>query len=154
MKILTLTQLVVGTLLVVACNSNGGNSSETRNESENEIAVDGQKTEAKETSSKGFSRDGVGIDPKSDVSGEQSGKQTSDEDWNAFLDSYESLVESYVACMKKYKAGDVSAMTEYAAVLEKVQDYSEKLSRVQNNLQPEQEKRYLEITEKMTQTVY
>lgn len=82
-----------------------------------------------------------------------SDSNTDGEDWDALLDSYESFVDSYLAYIQKYKEGDVSAMTEYANALKEAQEYSEKISKVRSSLKPEQLKRYLKITEKMTKAM-
>lgn len=82
-----------------------------------------------------------------------SDSSTGGEDWDELLDSYENFVDSYLTYIQKYKEGDVSAMTEYANALKEAQEYSEKISKVRSSLKPEQLKRYLKITEKMTKAM-
>lgn len=82
-----------------------------------------------------------------------SDSSTGGEDWDELLDSYENFVDSYLTYIQKYKEGDVSAMTEYANALKEAQEYSEKISKIRSSLKPEQLKRYLKITEKMTKAM-
>ena len=46
--------------------------------------------------------------------------------------------------------GDISAMTEYAELLDKTTDLSEKMESAKGQLSPKQLKRYLNITNKFT----
>ena len=66
------------------------------------------------------------------------------------LDSYEKYVEQYLKYVKKVNDGDISAMTEYAELLDKTTDLSEKMESAKGQLSPKQLKRYLNITNKFT----
>lgn len=79
---------------------------------------------------------------------------SSSEDWDAMLDSYEKFVDSYIKYAKKAKEGDISALAEYPALLQEAQEYSEKLSAVQSELTSSQLSRYMKITTKLTEAVY
>ncbi len=81
---------------------------------------------------------------ESDYTSEASG-----ENWDAVLDSYEKYVNNYLRLMKKAKAGDASALSEYASMLQEAQEFGEKLSNAQGELTPAQQARYLKITKKM-----
>ena len=51
--------------------------------------------------------------------------------------------------MKKAANGDMSALTEYPALLEKAQEVSERLEDAQDEISSSQMARYMEITNKM-----
>ena len=75
---------------------------------------------------------------------------TKGENWDEMLNSYEKYVEQYLKYVKKVNDGDISAMTEYAELLDKTTDLSEKMEKAKGQLSPEQLKRYLNITNKFT----
>lgn len=75
---------------------------------------------------------------------------SSSNDWDEILDSYSEYVDEYIALMKKASKGDASAMANYPALLEKAQDYSNKLSNAKNDMTAAQIARYTKITAKMT----
>lgn len=70
-------------------------------------------------------------------------------DWDALLDSYEDYVGQYIAMMRKAANGDMSAMSEYPALMEKAQEYGEKLSNAQGTMSASQWSRYMRIHENM-----
>lgn len=72
------------------------------------------------------------------------------EDWDALLDSYDSYVTKYISFMKKAANGDASAMAEYPALMQKAQEYSEKMSGAQGDMSASQWARYMKITNKLT----
>lgn len=74
---------------------------------------------------------------------------TSSQDWDALLDSYEQYVDKYISLMKKAANGDMSALTEYPALLEKAQEVSERLEDAKDEISSSQMARYMEITNKM-----
>ena len=51
--------------------------------------------------------------------------------------------------MKKAANGDLSAMTEYASLLKKAQEFDEKLKEVKGDMTTEQMNKFLEIQKKM-----
>lgn len=71
------------------------------------------------------------------------------EDWDALLDSYEEYVNKYVSVMKKASKGDLSAMSEYPALMEKAQEFSDKMKNAQGSMSTSQWARYNKITMKM-----
>lgn len=73
------------------------------------------------------------------------------EDWDTLLDSYESYVTQYISCVRKAASGDMEALSEYADLLQKAQELSEKMMNAQDNMSVSQWARYMEITNKMTQ---
>lgn len=75
------------------------------------------------------------------------------EDWNSLLDTYESYVDKYISYMKKAANGDMSALSEYPALMEKAQELSEKIENAKDDMSSSQLKRYMNITMKMTNAV-
>ena len=71
------------------------------------------------------------------------------EDWDAVLDSYEKYVDQYISLMKKAKNGDMDALTEYPALMEKAQDLSDKMANAKDNMSPSQWAKYNKISMKM-----
>jgi len=70
-------------------------------------------------------------------------------DWDAILDSYDSYVTKYMSYMKKAKNGDVSALSEYPAFMEKAQALGDKLSRAKGEMSAAQWSRYIKITNRL-----
>lgn len=83
-------------------------------------------------------------------SADRSSSSASSENWDAVLDSYEEYVDQYIALLKKAKEGDMTALSEYPALLEKANDFSSKLSNADSELSTSQMARYTKITAKMT----
>lgn len=73
------------------------------------------------------------------------------QDWDALLDSYEEYVDKYISYAKKAAKGDISALSEYPALMEKAQEFSEKMQNAQGDMSSSQWSRYMRITNKMTQ---
>ena len=85
-------------------------------------------------------------DDDSDTASSSSGSQ----DWDALLNSYEQYVDKYISYMKKAAKGDMSALSEYPALMEKAQEFSEKMENAQGDMSASQWARYMKITTKMT----
>lgn len=75
------------------------------------------------------------------------------EDWDSLLDTYESYVDKYISYMKKAANGDMSALSEYPALMEKAQELSKKIENAKDDMSSSQLKRYMNITMKMTNAV-
>lgn len=71
------------------------------------------------------------------------------EDWDAVLDEYENYVDKYIALLKKANQGDMSALTEYAGMMEKAQELGEKMEKAQGEMSSKQWGRYSKILQKM-----
>ena len=82
-----------------------------------------------------------------DVSANNSSSDS--EDWDALLNSYEQYVNKYISLVKKASNGDMSAMAEYPALLEKAEDISSRLDDAKGDMSASQKARYLKITNKM-----
>ncbi len=71
------------------------------------------------------------------------------EDWDSILDEYEKYCDKTVALYKKAQAGDISAMTEYASLLESAQSLQKKLENAGSDLSAAQAARLNKIAAKM-----
>ena len=78
-----------------------------------------------------------------------SSSSSGSQDWDALLNSYEQYVDKYILYMKKAAKGDMSALTEYPALMEKAQKFSEKMENAQGDMSASQWAKYNEITQKM-----
>ena len=71
------------------------------------------------------------------------------EDWDALLNAYENYVDKYISYMNKAAKGDMTALAEYPSLMEKAQEFSEKLQNAQGEMSSSQWARYSKITMKM-----
>lgn len=78
-----------------------------------------------------------------------SSKSVSNEDWDAVLKSYESYIDQYIKLMKKAQNGDMDALTEYASMMEKATDLSEKMSNAGNDLSTSQMAKFVKLQTKL-----
>lgn len=74
--------------------------------------------------------------------------------WDAVLNEYESYVNQYIALMKKAQKGDMSAMSDYAKMLEKAERLSDKLDDAEDEMTSTQLSRYMKITSKMASAAF
>ena len=72
------------------------------------------------------------------------------EDWDDMLESYEEYVDQYISYLKKASSGDMNALSEYPALMQKAQEFSDKMKNAQSNMSASQWSRYIKITNKMT----
>ncbi|MBQ2541489.1 MAG: hypothetical protein II551_07555 [Paludibacteraceae bacterium] len=70
--------------------------------------------------------------------------------WDKWLDSYEACVDSYIALSKKAQNGDLTAVGEYAAMLEKVHEMERNMPGKEDEMTPAQLKRHGKITAKLS----
>ena len=84
----------------------------------------------------------------------QSIQSSNSRDWDKVLDDFESYVDHYISLLKKATNGDLSALTEYAVVLEKAEKLEKDLNAAQNEMTNAQMKRYVRITKKMTDAAF
>lgn len=73
----------------------------------------------------------------------------SSSDWDSVLDEYEDYVNQYIKLYKKAMEGDMSAMSEYAGMLEKAQSLFSKLENAQGEMTAAQISRMNSIQMKM-----
>lgn len=71
-------------------------------------------------------------------------------DWDKVLKDYEDYINKYIALMKKANAGDVSAITEYASMLEKAEKLQTSLNNAGDNLTATQAAKFLKLQQKLT----
>ena len=88
-------------------------------------------------------------DNSDDDTGSYSSSSSGSQDWDALLNSYEQYVDKYISCVKKAAKGDMSAMSEYPALMEKAQEFSDKMEGAQGDMSASQWARYMRITNKM-----
>jgi len=77
-------------------------------------------------------------------------KKVGSENWNSILDSYEKYINQYIALLKKANAGDASALTEYATMMEKATEFADKLENASDDLSAAQSARFLKLQTKLT----
>lgn len=75
---------------------------------------------------------------------------TASDNWDKLLDEYDNYVDQYIKTYKKALAGDMSAMSEYVKLAEKAKKLSDKISKAKGEMSDAQLKRYMKITQKMT----
>lgn len=75
----------------------------------------------------------------------------STEDFDAVLESYEEYVDQYISYMKKAANGDMEALSEYPALMEKAQELGEKMEKAKGDLSASQLAKYQKITMKMAE---
>ena len=115
-----------------------------------------EDTEPSESSSSSESSDDSSVssddssDDSSDAGKSISSSSTSSADWDSMLDSYEQYVNKYIALVKKASNGDMTAMAEYAGLMQKAQELSDKMNGAQGEMSASQWARYMKITTKMT----
>ena len=95
--------------------------------------------------------DNIGMEEEDDDDDDSysSSSSSGSQDWDALLDSYEQYVDKYISLMKKASQGDMNALAEYPALMEKAQEVSERMEDAKDEMSSSQMARYLKITNKM-----
>ena len=77
--------------------------------------------------------------------------ESNTEDFDEMLDDYEAYIDQYIEFYKKSLAGDMSALSEYPALLEKANNLQQSMEKAQNadQLTIKQIKRMSDIQLKM-----
>ena len=119
------------------------------------IVIKPRNSDEKFVEYKGKSSNTEVIESTSDIITEDddesiSSSSKSSADWDSMLDSYEQYVNKYIALLKKASNGDMTAMAEYAGLMQKAQELSDKISGAQGDMSASQWARYMKITTKMT----
>ncbi len=78
-----------------------------------------------------------------------SSKTYSSADIDAMLDSYDSYTDKYIKFYKKAMKGDAAALSEYPALMEKAEEFSNKLEQADGDLTGAQMARMMEIQQKL-----
>lgn len=81
---------------------------------------------------------------------ETAAEAASSENWDDVLSSYEEYIDQYIKLMKKAKEGDVSAVSEYPAMMDRANELGEKLQNASTTLSTEQLSRFTELQAKLT----
>ena len=149
-------------LLITSCG--GGNSNNDNSYSEDETTDFSEVIDATEDALEEFEGvteslgaieevvENIDIETEEEAEEEEETSTTSSasNDFDEVLDSYEEYVDQYVSYMKKAANGDMSALTEYPALMEKAQEVSKKLEDSKDEMSAAQASRYMQITNKMT----
>lgn len=90
---------------------------------------------------------------KKEKGGTSKTNNTSASEWDKVLDSYEKYIDQYAKLYKKAQAGDMSAMTEYASMLEKANDLSSKLNGAKSEMSVAQIARFTKLQSKLISAV-
>jgi len=61
------------------------------------------------------------------------------------LEAYERYCNKYIAAMKKSASGDLSALADYAELLQEAQEYEKKIESIKGELTPSQLKKFAQI---------
>jgi hypothetical protein len=69
--------------------------------------------------------------------------------WDSLLDQYEKFVDDYIAAMEKAAAGDFSAMTTAASLMEQAESLSTRLADASDEISAAQSARLLRIQTKL-----
>lgn len=78
---------------------------------------------------------------------------SSSSDWDSILDSYEKYVDEYIAVYKKVQAGDMSAYSKMASLMEKYQKLAEQLENASDELTSSQLARLQKINAKLAKAI-
>lgn len=70
-------------------------------------------------------------------------------EWDKTLDEFEEYADTYVKLLKKANSGDMNALAEYAAMLEKAETLETQLNEAKGELTSAQVKRFNKIAQKM-----
>ena len=89
-------------------------------------------------------------DDSDDANYSDSNTSSNSTDWDAILSSYEQYVDKYISYVKKAANGDMNALAEYPSLMEKAQEFSDKMSNAQDDMTAAQWSRYMKITNKMS----
>ena len=78
---------------------------------------------------------------------------SSSSDWDSILDSYEKYVNEYIAVYKKVQAGDMSAYSKMASLMEKYQKLAEQLENASDEMTSSQLARLQKINAKLAKAI-
>lgn len=89
------------------------------------------------------------VDSSDDASVSDDDTSMGSGDYDAMLDSYEEFINQYVDYVKKAANGDMSALAEYPALMEKAHEVGNQLESAKGEMSSAQLARYAKITAKM-----
>ena len=123
--------------------------SETKDEKINAQEASDYESEAVEAESEAVEAESESVEAESESVEVKEETATSKEDWDAVLESYDSYIDQYIKLMKKAANGDVSAITEYSAMMGKATDLSNKMSKAGNDLSASQMAKFMKLQTKL-----
>lgn len=82
-----------------------------------------------------------------------SSSKSSGKNWDKIITDYESYVNKSIELLKKANAGDMSAMSDYATMLEKAEDLQESLEDADDEMTTSQMQRFIKIQQKLINAV-
>ena len=138
----------VVTVKIINCESLGENTPAKIRLSS--IVEEEEEPSGSSSSSESSDDSSVSSDDSSDDDKSTSRSSTASADWDSMLNSYEQYVNKYIALVKKASNGDMTAMAEYAGLMQKAQELSDKMNGAQGDMSASQWARYMKITTKMT----
>lgn len=74
--------------------------------------------------------------------------------FDEMMRSYEEYINQYVVLIKKAKNNDMSALSEYPAMLQKANDLNQQLSRMQGQMTQAQATKFIKLQSKLTQAAF
>lgn len=89
------------------------------------------------------------LDDDDDSDSHSSSSSKDSKDWDALLKSYEQYVDKYITYVKKASKGDMSALKEYPSLMEKAEEFGNKIQNAQDDMSASQWAKYMKITQKM-----
>jgi hypothetical protein len=87
--------------------------------------------------------------PKFENSSDENFENSSDENWDAVLKSYEDYIDKCIKLAKKASSGDISAISEYAGILEKAEELQTQLEKASGDLSAAQASKLLKLQTKL-----
>ena len=139
-KLFLTTGSFILALGLLGCNGKTSESQET------------EETSVETNDSISYSADTMAVEQNVETTAEEVSESTSN-NWDSVLDEYESFVDEYIQLYKKAKAGDVSAVGEYAECLQKAESLQSKLESAKNELTTAQAARLTKIVNKLSKAV-
>ncbi len=133
----------------VSCGDKKSASSEATSGVETEV-VEEELAVNVDTADGIVAEDAVAEEVKKD---EAPAASSSSEDWNKILDEYEKYCDKLATVAKQAQAGDVSAITEYASLLESAESLQKKLDNASSELTAAQAARLNKIAAKMAKSM-
>ena len=99
----------------------------------------------------GNDSDAYSMDDEEDEDDDSISSASGTQNWDEFLNSYETYIDQYIKLMKKVNNGDLTVMNEYSEMMEKATEFSEKLESAGSNLSTSQLSRFTKLQTKLSQ---
>ena len=149
MKTVKLTFIAAAALLMASCssskNEDSNNDTAVIEQTDDTVALPAGEMEVTEVEEVATA--------ENDDEAEATSSKSSSADVDKLLDEYESYMNQTIKLVKKAQNGDMSAMTEYASLLEKAQSLQEKLEDFKGEMTSAQAARLTKIAAKASQAM-